>query len=164
MTAAVTEPVPSVLPEEGIDLAAELHRYRSWLIDQALARANGNYVRASALLGFHGTSTLWHYLKGSGKSFRKGRAVTKERREREASAAAETAPPAAPEPERAPAPEPELVTGLAARINWAQVAAMRAEGLGESRIAQKLSGPLGVHRFTVEKVLRQPRGLAKCGP
>lgn len=50
------EAIPSVLPEEGLDLNEELRRYQFWLIDQALARANGNRTHAAKLLGIKRTT------------------------------------------------------------------------------------------------------------
>lgn len=59
---AVILPVPSTLPEEGIDLVAELSRYREWMLDQALLVACGNKARAARLLGLNRT-TLVEMLK-----------------------------------------------------------------------------------------------------
>lgn len=46
-----TRRVLSVLPPEGIDLAREMDRYRSWMTDQALVQARGEMTEAARLLG-----------------------------------------------------------------------------------------------------------------
>jgi len=48
--------VTSTLPEEGVDLRAELARYQQWMVDQALIRANGNEDEAAKLLGLEPSS------------------------------------------------------------------------------------------------------------
>lgn len=59
---AEPSPVPSTLPEEGIDLRAELTRYQNWLVAQALLRTDGNRAAAAKLLGLKRT-TLAEMLK-----------------------------------------------------------------------------------------------------
>lgn len=74
-TAPATEPVPSVLPEGGIDLAAELERYRTWLTDQALVRTNHDVQAAAKLLGYSDGSALYTFLRrrrAAGGAFRRG--------------------------------------------------------------------------------------------
>lgn len=51
-------PVKSTLPEEGIDLNAELARYQSWLVSQALIRAMGNRTKAARLLRIKRTTLV----------------------------------------------------------------------------------------------------------
>jgi RNA polymerase sigma factor (sigma-70 family) len=52
----------STLPEEGINLRAELARYQDSLVEQALARSGGNKAQAARLLGLNRT-TLVEMLK-----------------------------------------------------------------------------------------------------
>lgn len=59
-------PVMSTLPEDGIDLRAELGRYQSWLIEQALIRTGGNKARAARLLGIQRTCLVELLKNGSG--------------------------------------------------------------------------------------------------
>lgn len=55
----------TTLPEDGMDLRAELGRYQNWMVQQALIRANGNKARAAKLLGLERT-TLIEMMKRSG--------------------------------------------------------------------------------------------------
>lgn len=55
-------PATSTLPEEGIDLRAEVARYEEFLVDQALVRTLGNKAQAAQLLGLNRT-TLVEMLK-----------------------------------------------------------------------------------------------------
>lgn len=141
---AVSEPseavgaVPSVLPE-GFQMESELARYRDWMIGQALAVSLGNRAEAARRLGINRT-TLVEILRRTA-------------RERKAAA-----PPPAP-----PSPGAKLVA-LAERIPWDLVAMLRAEGKNESRICRLLANLLESHPFTIEKALKLPRPLAKCGP
>lgn len=52
----------STLPEEGLDLRAELARYQDWMVEQALIRSGGNKAQAARLLGLNRT-TLVEMLK-----------------------------------------------------------------------------------------------------
>lgn len=64
---AVSEqPVPSVLPEEGINLTRELRRYRQWLVEQALVQTGGNYSAAARLLGLK-ASWLYRVCPSGGR-------------------------------------------------------------------------------------------------
>lgn len=58
----VADSVPSVLPDGGIDLPAELARYRDWMIEQALLRVGGNRHAAARLLGIS-PSTIWRHFR-----------------------------------------------------------------------------------------------------
>jgi hypothetical protein len=142
-------PVPSTLPDEGINLTAELERYRDWMIEQALTRTLGNKQQAANLLGLNRT-TLVEMLK-------RGRA----------SARAES-PPMKQCPDPVPPSEEALVAAslarVAARIPWDRVALLRAEGKSEGQISRIIQGVIGAHKWTIEKALRLPRPLAKCGP
>jgi RNA polymerase sigma factor (sigma-70 family) len=62
MSAALNVVAPSTLPEEGLNLPAELDRYRQWMIEQALFRSAGNKAEAARLLGLNRT-TLVEMLK-----------------------------------------------------------------------------------------------------
>lgn len=130
--------VPSVLPE-GFQMESELARYRDWMIGQALAVSLGNRAEAARRLGINRT-TLVEILRRTA-------------RERQLAA---------------PAPAPPLpgakLTALAERIPWDLVAMLRAEGKSESRICRLLANRLETHPFTIEKALKLPRPLAKCGP
>ncbi len=140
--------IPSTLPDEGIDLAAELERYRDWMIEQALTRTLGNRQQAANLLGLNRT-TLVEMLKRSGAS---ARAESPEMKQAE------------PEPSSPEALALASVARVAARIPWDRVAVLRAEGKSEGQISKILKGVIGAHQWTIEKALRLPRPLAKCGP
>jgi RNA polymerase sigma factor (sigma-70 family) len=140
--------IPSTLPDEGIDLAAELERYRDWMIEQALTRTLGNRQQAANLLGLNRT-TLVEMLKRSGAS---ARAESPEMKQAE------------PEPSSPEALALASVARVAARIPWDRVAVMRAEGKSEGQISKILKGVIGAHQWTIEKALRLPRPLAKCRP
>jgi hypothetical protein len=140
--------IPSTLPDEGIDLAAELERYRDWMIEQALTRTLGNRQQAANLLGLNRT-TLVEMLKRSGAS---ARAESPEMKQAE------------PEPSSPEALALASVARVAARIPWDRVAVLRAEGKSEGQISKILKGVIGAHQRTIEKALRLPRPLAKCGP
>jgi len=51
-------PVSSVLPEEGLDLVAEVKRYQLFLIEQALLRTGNNKAQAAQLLGLNRTTLV----------------------------------------------------------------------------------------------------------
>jgi hypothetical protein len=146
---ATAHTVPSTLPDEGIDLAAELERYRDWMIEQALTRTLGNRQQAANLLGLNRT-TLVEMLKRSGASAR------------------EASPPMAqsaePEPDSEAALAAKSVARVAARIPWDRVAVLRASGRSDREICRILKGVIGAHQWTIEKALLLPRPLAKCGP
>lgn len=158
--AAVTEPVPSVLPEGGIDLLAELERYRAWLIEQAMLRSAGNISAAARLLGFRGSAALYKLLarRAQGLGFRRGCAA---RLDPSAHLPPQPLPtelaealPVAEVP--APAAERELAK-LMARIPWERVEQLRAEGAADWTIAKRLAPSLDTHRFSVEKALKARR-------
>ena len=147
-TLATTPAVPSVLPEDGLDLIAELARYQQWMVDQAMARTLGNRAQAAKLLGLNRTTLVEMLRRMSASARARGPAMKQPETASEAQAPAE-APPA---------------MNLAARIPWAVVAQMRADGKSEYQITRRLAQELGAHRFTIEKALKQPRPLARCGP
>jgi hypothetical protein len=154
-------PAPSVLPEEGINLVAELERYKLWMIEQALIRTNGNQSEAGRLLGYPNNGrALWLFLH-SRKTGRLPAGMTKRARR-----APGTEQPAPPPPRPTPAPPAKLdpVEAVARRIDWAWVAQLRAQRLSDRNIAQKIAPSLGVHKVYVEKALGRPRPLAKCEP
>ncbi len=133
--------VPSVLPEEGLALDTELLRYRDWMIAQALLRTDGNRAQAAKLLGLNRT-TLVEILKRTARGVQDEQVT-----------------------ERLPEKDPRL-EALALRVPWDDVARLRSEGVADARIIKRLGleYKLDAHRFTVEKVLRLPRPIAKCGP
>lgn len=57
--------VTSTLPEEGIDLKAEMQRYQDWMVQQALIRSAGNKAKAAKLLKIERT-TLVEMMRRSG--------------------------------------------------------------------------------------------------
>lgn len=126
--------VPSVLPEQGLDLQTEINRYRRWLIDQAMLQSGGRVDIAARLLKL-APCTLSQALR---RAFR--------RRVGGVKSVDSPSEPAVPPPPKA---------ALADRIDWAQVARLRAGGLGESLIARKLATSLDAHWCLVEKVLRR---------
>lgn len=156
MTVAATsvEAVPSVLPEEGVDLHAELERYRDWIIDQAMVRAGHNAVVAAKLVGFS-PEGLRACLRTRGIALPRARAGRKPR-------PVEAAPPAQPSPAPKPGwPSEATLDRIAARVPWGKVAELREGDLADGQICQKLCWELGVSKWTLEKVLarhqrRQP--------
>lgn len=167
---AVTEPVPSVLPEEGIDLAAELERYRCWLIEQALIRTDGNIIAAGKLLGYRHKTSLYAILRkrAHGATFRKGGAAHRDDVRPAAPAEApapELPPPAHPTsvealPQEPPSTALQLERRLARlmeRIPWQRVEQLRAEGLDDFRIAQKLASGLDTNRLLLQRALERRR-------
>ncbi len=170
MAALPVEPVPSVLPEEGLDLRAELERYKDWLIQQALVRTLGN-VHAAAKLVRVSAETIYARTR-DGRLGRKSEPPPVEVPSAPApttgASAREESPPMTQSVEPAPDSEAALaaksVARVAARIPWDRVAAWRAEGLREGDICRRLMNIVGAHRFTIEKAMKLPRPLAKCGP
>lgn len=137
--------IPSTLPDAGIDLTVELERYREWMIGQALALAHGNEQRAADLLGLNRT-TLVEMLARS-------------------TASARVESPSMAQP--APAAEPGVDAKTAevpTRIPWDLVASMRAEGSNDGIIARRVRSIIGGNYWAIEKALKQPRPIAKCGP
>ncbi|MEY4548972.1 MAG: hypothetical protein RL685_5167 [Pseudomonadota bacterium] len=149
-------PVPSVLPEEGINLRAEVARYKTWMLDQAMARTGGSVRRAAALIGVSNKGLLM-MLQARGYVVERRRRARREQvaGAAQAPAAAPTEPPP-PDPPAPPPRDPELarVERLAARIDWEFVAKCQANRICESLIATKLGHRLGVHKWTVEKALK----------
>jgi len=142
---ATADPVPSVLPEEGFALPAELIRYRDWMVDQALVQSGGNRSEAARRLGINRTTLVM--LLGNASARVKIPAMKHS------------------ESEPAPAPPDAKLAALVERIPWDEVARLRSEGRSDARIIHLLDlpGKLGAHKYTIEKALRQPRPLAKCG-
>lgn len=153
MNGAVTEAVPSVLPEEGLDLAAEIERYRAWMVDQAMARCNGSAARAARLLGFASPTAIQTYLdrRAKGRGFRRGGAA-----HGDVARAPVPVAPAEPAPAPALAMEAKLAE-LAKRVPWTRVAELREEGLSDGQICMRLAGQLSVNRFLLEKSLKRRR-------
>lgn len=58
--------VTSTLPEDGLDLPAEVARYQAWLVDQALVRSGGNRAAAARLLGINRTTLVEMLRRGLG--------------------------------------------------------------------------------------------------
>lgn len=170
MAALPVEPVPSLLPEEGLDLRAELERYKDWLIQQALVRTLGN-VHAAAKLVRVSAETIYARTR-DGRLGRKSEPVPAEvlpaPTPPTAAPAREASPPMAqlaePEPQSAEALAQASLARLARRIPWDRVAALRAEGKSDTDIARRLKGTIGAHPWTIEKALRLPKPIAKCGP
>lgn len=169
----VPGPVSSVLPLEGIDLHAELQRYKTWIIEQAMAFADGHVPAAAELIGYT-TEGLHYTLRTQGIPRKDGRA----RRRAAAPGGRGRTPSVAPEPqptEPAPTPQPAAAPPepppaparaapapavspeekLSARISWTEVEGLRQGGLTESEICGILGKRLGVNRYLVEKVLRR---------
>jgi RNA polymerase sigma factor for flagellar operon FliA len=164
MAALPVEPVPSVLPEEGLDLRAELERYKDWLIQQALVRTLGN-VHAAAKLVRVSAETIYARTR-DGRLGRKSEPPPVEVPAR-ASAREESPPmihPPVVDPSSPEALAQASLARVAARIPWDRVAVLRAEGKSEGQIAKIMKGVIGAHQWTIEKALRLPRPLAKCGP
>lgn len=183
--AQLPDPVPSVLPAEGVDLLAELERYRMWLIEQALIRAGGDIVTAGKLLGFRHKSSLYRMLRHrqNGGSSRPGRAAHCDYAPQEPpiespapppepapAAAAELAPAlACPEPPP-PAPAPlspaplseaeraeQRLERIYRRIPWDYVEQLRAKGWAEWRIARNLATSMSANRLLIERALGRRR-------
>lgn len=67
------EAVTATLPEEGLDLPAEMARYQAWLVDQALIRTNGNRAGAARLLGINRTTLVEMLRREPGGTWRSRR-------------------------------------------------------------------------------------------
>lgn len=70
---AVAACATSTLPEEGLDLPAEIARYQAWLVDQALIRTNGNRAGAARLLGINRTTLVEMLRRETGGTLRSRR-------------------------------------------------------------------------------------------
>jgi hypothetical protein len=160
MAALPVEPVPSVLPEEGLDLRAELERYKDWLIQQALVRTLGN-VHAAAKLVRVSAETIYARTRDG----RLGRV------ERNSEPVPVVAAPAAPDPPALtvvpapPAPSEPVLTeptpparSSTVGIRRSDVARLRAQGMDPKRIARELMCSV----YLVEKILSTPAPIAKC--
>lgn len=125
-------PVIATLPEEGVDLCAELARYQSWMVDQALIRTNGNKQQAAKLLRINRT-TLVEMLKRSTPLRPSAR---------------EESPPMKQEE---PAGYQQIKANGLQTVPRAAIARLRAEGLSAKRIA----GQLQCNPYLVERELRR---------
>lgn len=126
-------PVIATLPEEGVDLCAELARYQSWMVDQALIRTNGNNQQAAKLLRINRT-TLVEMLKRSTPLRPSAR---------------EESPPMKQEAE--PDDYQQIDAKGLQKVPRAAIARLRAEGLSAKRIA----GQLHCNPYLVERELRR---------
>ena len=80
----VARAVTSTLPDEGLDMVAELARYQAWLVDQALIRTSGNRARAAKLLGINRTTLVEMLRRGSGARQARGIELREQRASRRA--------------------------------------------------------------------------------
>lgn len=135
------EPVMSTLPENGVDLRAELARYQDWMIDQALIRTLGNKAKAARLLGLKRT-TLVEMLNARGRILPAPAQPTEPEPD-------DDEPKTSPHATRMPT-LPRIVGGVE-RISAAVIRRYAIEGLDEKQIARRL----GCNPFLVEKVLRE---------
>jgi RNA polymerase sigma factor for flagellar operon FliA len=136
-----TAAMKATLPEEGVDLRAELVAYQSELVAQALARSGGNRAAAARLLRVSPLELT--------------------RMEAKARRPCIGALPALPAPStRVPAADMPQIRGGLEVISRAAIRRMTAEGLTPGQIASRL----GVNPYVVEKVQRAEAELAKCGP
>ncbi len=132
---------PSTIPEAGLDLSRAVDAYREWLVEQALIRTNGNVSEAARLLNVKRTTLDRMRMLGS-----RVRLVP-----------------------RLPAATTEPVTGVheragaggdgIMRFSRSRAAELRGTGLSIVAIAREL----GCNRYMVEKLLSEPRPMAKCG-
>ncbi len=137
---------PSTIPEAGLDLSRAVDAYREWLVEQALIRTNGNVSEAARLLNVKRTTLDQMRRRGS-----RVRLV-----------------PRLPSAMNGAAPEP--VTGVhvkgeaggdgVMRFSRSRAAELRGQGLSIPAIAREL----GCNRYMAEKLLSEPRPIAKCGP
>ena len=141
-------PCPSTIPEAGLDLSHAVTAYREWLVEQALIRTNGNVSEAARLLNVKRTTLDQMRRRGS-----RVRLV-----------------PRLPSAMNGSAPEP--VTGVherersasgnaggVMRFSRSRAAELRGQGLSIPAIAREL----GCNRYMAEKLLSEPRPIAKCG-
>jgi hypothetical protein len=152
------------LPEEGLDLRAELVEYQGWMVAQALDRSRGDLAAAAKLLGLTPLElTRVNPTRPENPDMKQPPAVS----------AVPTPPkptlvtgalPALPEKPLSPEELGRVDKGLL-KIDTAVIKRLDAEGQSFQQIAARL----GVNRYFVERVLRmlaepsvmQP--LAKCG-
>lgn len=100
----------STLPEEGVDLRAELARYQDWMVEQALIRTGGCKAKAARLLGIERTCLV---------------EMLKHRR------------PLRPGPKQPAEDEPKTNPG-ATRIPRAEIARLKSEGKTTAQAAREL--------------------------
>lgn len=156
---------PSTLPEAGLDLPSAVTAYRDWLVEQALIRTAGNVTEAAKLLRIKRTT-----LAAIQRTPTPVRFVPR-RGEQPSEQVAEADPVAETEPDTrvrarvrrlvAPAPvpaEPQREPGVLG-VSRFRVVELKARGMSVVQIAREL----GCNRYMVEKILREPAGLAKCG-
>lgn len=164
-TARALVPAASTLPEEGLDLRVELARYEAFLIDQAMIRSSGNAAEAAQLLGLTYSSFRKRVVRGRDRL--RAVAAASPLTPAEPEPAPESAPEVPPPPAEPAEPDPPTQPGCAigseppsgvytTTVTRAQVAELKAEGLRETEIANRL----GAHRFTVQRLL-DPIGPAK---
>lgn len=160
---------PSTLPEAGLDLPSAVTAYRDWLVEQALIRTAGNVTEAAKLLRIKRTTLMAIQRTPTPVRFvpRRGEQPSEPVAEQATEAEPTTrvrarvrrgaAPIVAPAPAQPTEPghERDGVLGISPRA----VAELKAKGLSNLAIAHEL----GCNRYMVEKILRQPMGLAKCG-
>lgn len=152
------EAVPSVLPEQGLDLLLELDRYRDWMVNQALLQTAGSYAAAAHMLGVH-VSTVYHHRPAGTK--RRGRkaalppsSVTQQPRIHLPQELTQ-----APMPPAAAPAEGLRAARLSVRdrIEWDLVDQWRANGIRDHDICSRLAGRLELNKWAVEKALKAGR-------
>jgi RNA polymerase sigma factor for flagellar operon FliA len=136
-------PVIATLPEEGIDMGAELERYRVWMLDQALIIADGNKAKAARLLRINRT-TLVEMLR---------------RHQPAPVSAREESPPMKQTTEETGDGYQRINSKGLQVVPRVEIARLRGEGLSITAIAARLQ----CNRFLVERELRRQQTLAKCG-
>lgn len=133
----------ATLPEDGIDMGAELDRYRVWMLDQALIRADGNKSKAARLLRIN-RATLVEMLR---------------RLQPAPVSAREESPPMKQTTEETGDGYQRINSKGLQVVPRVEIARLRGEGLSVTAIAAKLQ----CNRFLVERELRRQQPLAKCG-
>jgi RNA polymerase sigma factor (sigma-70 family) len=148
--------VPSVLPEGGLDLRAELARYRDWIIEQALIRTGGHHAKAARLLGFQ-QSSFSRALRLGGGAFTGLRKVRKKRGPVPATSPAMTPP-------RRRAEHGDSLSEVISRLPRDEVAEWHGQGKTTGWIARQLTNRVGAgHALTEMAVRRTLASMASNG-
>ncbi|HEY6056254.1 MAG TPA: sigma-70 family RNA polymerase sigma factor [Gaiellaceae bacterium] len=148
--------VPSVLPEGGLDLRAELARYRDWIIEQALIRTGGHQAKAARLLGFQQSSFSRALRLGGG-------AFTGLRKARKKRGSVPATSPAMKPPHRR-AEHGDSLSDVISRLPRDEVAEWHGQGKTTGWIARQLTNRVGAgHALTEMAVRRTLASMAANG-
>jgi RNA polymerase sigma factor (sigma-70 family) len=138
--------VPSVLPEGGLDLRAELARYRDWIVEQALLRTGGHQRKTADLLGLK--ESVFSRLVTRGR----GLITPHVRNNKPASA---PAPSPAMKPQRRRAEHGDSLNEVMSRLPRAQIAKWHEEGKTTGYMATQLKRQISAGYSLLELAVRR---------